>query len=477
MGQLAALLVPRPEHLPAQAVQQAYLAGLDEIPWETRASVADGRLIVQRTVSDSGYLHILWQVAGRGDQLLTTSTLSERTAPYNLPVELARGTLNRLRNQLLGWDMAGLTPPSAVTDLVKQGMQHFAAATTDQEEPLAAADHAQAAIESALAASDALAAAFADYAIRVRKGQAVKVTMLYGATLGTEVPESSIAEPFLAAFNTAVAPLSWQQIETHEGQRDWSHADGQIAWCQANELRIIGGPLLALDHRRLPDWCYLWEGDFDNILSMATQHVRNVVLRYKGRIHLWHCAAGLNTAVDLGLSEEECLRLTVRTIETVRNADPRAPVLVSINQPWGEYLGREERDLSPLHFADALVRADLGVSGIGLELNLGTEPGSTLPREALELGRQIDRWTQLGLPLVMFLTIPRGGSFTQQLQLAWLNSYLPLLFAKAAVHAVVWNQLHDDASGSAAPAGLFDSLGMPTAAYKALAEFRRMQGF
>ena len=210
---------------------------------------------------------------------------------------------------------------------------------------------------------------------------------------------------------------------------------------------------------------------------MAMQYIRSVVLRYKGRIHLWHCTARLNTAEDLGLSEEECLRLAVRTIETVRNADPKAPVLVSIDQPWGEYLGREERDLSPIHFADALVRADLGVSGIGLELKLGAEPGCTLPRDALELGRQIDRWTQLGLPLVVFLTIPRGGSFTQQTQLAWLNSYLQLLFAKAAVHAVVWNQLHDEAAGPAAQRGLFDSLGMPTAAHKALAEFRRLQGF
>ena len=187
MGQLA-LLVPRPEHLPAQAAQQAYLAGLDELPWETRVSVADGRLIVQRSVSDSGYLHILWRVAGRGDQVLSTSTLSERPVPYNLPVELARGTLNRLRNQLTGWDMAGLTPPASVIDQLKQGMRQFAAAATDQEEPLVAADHAQAAIASALAGSDALAAAFAEYAIRVRKGQSVKVTMLYGATLGAEIP-------------------------------------------------------------------------------------------------------------------------------------------------------------------------------------------------------------------------------------------------------------------------------------------------
>src|ERR1700676_385029 len=107
MGQVG-FLVPRPEQLPAQAAQQAYLAGLDELPWETRVSATDGGLTARRTVSDSGYFHILWRVAGRGEQLLSTSTVSERPTPYNLPVELARGTLNRLRNQLTGWDMAGL---------------------------------------------------------------------------------------------------------------------------------------------------------------------------------------------------------------------------------------------------------------------------------------------------------------------------------------------------------------------------------
>jgi hypothetical protein len=477
MGQVG-FLVPRRECLPAEALERAYLAGLDDLPWETRVTATSNGLSADRSESDSGYFHILWRVPGRGAQVLGTTTVREREAPYNLAVELARGSLNRLRNQLAGWEMAGLAPPAAVAVHLAQAMEEFAAAATNQQQPAAAADRAQQAIVATLAGSDLLAAGFAEHAIRLRKSQSAKLTMLYGVRLDEKVPEPALTTSLASAFNSAIVPLEWKEIESREGKWQWSLSDSQIAWCAANELRIIGGPVLDLDRQTLPDWLYLWEGDFDNIIAMATQQIQAVVARYKGRINLWHCAANINTVDTLGLTEEQALRLAVRSIETVRNADPKAPVLVSFNQPWGEYLGREERDLTPVHYADALVRADLGVSGIGLELNLGSGPRSSLPRDALELSRQLDRWSTLGLPLVILLTIPSGGdSFTPDIQRAWLDSHLQLLLAKAAVHGIFWNQLIDAPSGERAGRGLCDPSGQLTGVFRSLADFRRRQGF
>src|SRR5216684_7561840 len=116
MGQTR-FLVPRCENLPPKAAQFAYLAGLDDIPWRTRVSEADNILTAERLESESGGFHILWTVAGRGQQMLATATLVERDEPYNLPVELARGTVYRLKANIDAWEFAGLPlPPSRGRD-------------------------------------------------------------------------------------------------------------------------------------------------------------------------------------------------------------------------------------------------------------------------------------------------------------------------------------------------------------------------
>ena len=69
----------------------------------------------------------------------------------------------------------------------------------------------------------------------------------------------------------------------------------------------------------------------------------------------------------------------------------------------------QDNDLAPWHYADALVRADLGISGFGLEINAGYWPRGSAHRPAFEYGRLIDQWSQLGLPLMVMLTAPSSG--------------------------------------------------------------------
>ena len=110
----------------------------------------------------------------------------------------------------------------------------------------------------------------------------------------------------------------------------------------------------------------------------------------------------------LALSEQERLRLVARTVELVRSLDPDTPALVSFDQPWAEYMRQRHSDFPPLHFADALVRAGLGLAGLMLEINVGYLPGGTLPRHPLEFSRQLDAWSLLGLPLWLSLCAPSG---------------------------------------------------------------------
>jgi hypothetical protein len=89
----------------------------------------------------------------------------------------------------------------------------------------------------------------------------------------------------------------------------------------------------------------------------------------------------------------------------------------------------------------------------------------------------LERWMALGLPLVVLLTIPaEQDGFTPKIQQRWLESYLQLFSAKAAVHAVFWNQMRDEPDEGLGR-GLVDDLGQPNALMAALAAFRKRLDF
>ena len=127
--------VPRREQLGANAAERAYMAGMEGIPWPSRARWTDQGLEIDREVDDSGNLYVPWNVNGYGEITLCTTSLMQRTRPYALDVELARGTLNRVRNQIALWEPAGLQVTAEVVELVHDAGQHFQRAATGQHDP------------------------------------------------------------------------------------------------------------------------------------------------------------------------------------------------------------------------------------------------------------------------------------------------------------------------------------------------------
>jgi hypothetical protein len=483
----------RPESLPADAMERAYVAGMDEIPWQTRTLRVEGGLEVHRAESDSGNFYIPILVEKHGEIMLCTASLMERDEPYHLEVELARGTLNRVLNQIAVWQPLGMAVPEAVFVLKAQALEHFSRAATRQDHPEEAADNALVAARFALDASDKLSDAYVDQAVATRHHQGGKIGTLMGVALDHLQPNEPLARAIAQAFNTVMVPLVWRSLEAAEGQRDFSMPDQQVDWARGQGLKVCSGPLLRIDKWALPDWMYLWgEGDEESFRSCVAEHVQAVVEQYRGKIQLWQCAAGLNIENDFEHSEEDRLRLAVLVIETIRRADPRAPIVITVDQPWGSFMGQEDCDLSPLHFADALVRAELGLSGIGIEINFGYCPPGSDSRSALEFGRQIDRWSTLALPLLVTLTAPSSSSpdplarcsarainysaeptLSNTAQRVWAQKYLPVLLAKQPVQAIVWNQLSDRHPHTFAHGGLIDAQGHAKGVLDLFAQLRR----
>jgi hypothetical protein len=268
-------------------------------------------------------------------------------------------------------------------------------------------------------------------------------------------------------------PFSWRGIEATEGHRRWGIADSQITWAQSLGLKVAGGPLIEFDERRVPDWTYLWEGDFESLATLMVEHVRAVVKRYRGRVNLWQVASRMNRGHVLALSEEQRLQIVARAVRTVREIDSRTPVVVTFDQPWAEYMAHEPVELAPLHFADALVRADLGLSGLGLELNVGYWPHGSLGRLPLAYSRLIDQWSVLELPLLIRLSTASSDADDEkatskvmarhqtgpEAQREWIERYLPLILAKNSVQVVIWDQLTDALPHEFPHGGLFDGRG------------------
>jgi hypothetical protein len=433
------------------------MSGLDRTPWLVRVKADGPLLIVDRSMADSGCLTIPWHVEGHGLLGLSTGTLTERPEPYLLPLELARGAINQLRAHLFEWQGIGLLVPRPVGEKLHAALEQFSAAVVDQDDP-ASAVKSQAALRIALDASQLLAGTYAEQVITFRRRSTGKLPTLLGGDLAGPMLENGIAAQFLAAFNAARVPMPWGEVEAIEGRFAWSTIDSQLDWCRAQGLKICAGPLLQLDARGLPDWAYLWEDDFDNLLAAAGEFVEATVQRYRGKVDMWQCAARINSSDLLPFSEEENLRLVASLLALIAQLDPQTPVAVSIDQPWGEYMGRRAGDFPPLHFADALVRARLDLKALVLEINLGCFHGATLPRSELELSRLLDYWSMLGMPLCVSLTIPSSdaddpnavrrmripaGSWNAESQQVWASRYVPLILAKPAVQAVYWNQFRD----------------------------------
>lgn len=491
MGVLRFLVHDR-SRIASQNLEQVYFYGyygFEELPHQARVFWSESHLVIERDESDSGAIHVPWVLPNQEVMLLGSATLIEREQPYLLEVELARGTLNRLRNQIAEWESLGVQFDDSAKKLVAEAVHCFAHAATCQADLAESAKFASESLELALVASEVFESAYTSQAIAIRLKQTKRLPTVLGIVCDNEPVTKAQTEALRGAFNWAFASLAWKSVEATEGSRNWEAVDAQIRWAQEAGLRIGSGPLLEFDAQRVPDWTYLWEGDAESVQSFMLDHVREVVTRYHQKIQLWEIASRVNVGRALGLSDEERMQTVAQSIETLREIDAKTPVIVAFSQPWSEHVAQNSMVPSALRFADALVRANIGMSGISLELNIGYQPNGSFVRSTLALGRLIDQWSQFELPLVISLCMPSSfepdanansrasipeslQKTSTDLQQEWLERNLPTLLAKGSVNVIRWNQLSDAAPHEFPNGGLLTTDGTAKPSVTLLKSFR-----
>ena len=383
MGQMR-FHAPPPEQLLPHAVEQAYLAGIEGIPWHCCGTWSNGILSLHRAVSESGNLSIAWDVPGHGPRVLSTCTLMERDEPYGLITELARGTLHRARSLVAEREAAGIP----VADDVAARLQAASAALI-RSITAASDDEARRAIQLAMDTIVAVCRGGSATWAHARRGADRTPDTLLATRVCVEPPAESVLDALRTTFHAVNVPLRWRDLQPSPEAVDVSAITAHIRDWRRLGMRVFGGPLIQLDRFWLPERAHPRPNQYGSFEQAAVRFTRSVVKQLDPLLDMWICAARLNLGGWPGFSEEQRLRLAVTMIEAVRQASPRTPVVISFDQPWAEYLAREGQDLSPLHFADALVRAELGIAGVGVELNLGYWPHGSLPRDPGAIGANL----------------------------------------------------------------------------------------
>ena len=433
-----------------------HVVGLDGIPWPCRIAVSDDPLeprtrkllSVSRNRDESGKVYLVYPFKERGEMLICTGTLPVREEAYDLLPELARGTLNRLRNQISIWEEGGLTIEKSVNDKVSVATQ-FVGEAILLEESDRRDESAHRAIEKTMDAIFELSGSFGKQISKFRRehDQLSDFWMASGVGQGDQFEVSRKYADF-ELLEVCLNP----QCETQKAK---------LAAGRGENLgkRIIVGPWLDASIG----------GMSQNLINTDDYLARKDLLLIEGRTQLEnipastsliHVVSGLNGLGHRHLSYPQQLQVAVDLLRLVEESRVELPTMVSFDFPWAERLAGAVGGVHPLQIADSLLRQGLPVSFLGLEINLDCWPNGSVVRDPLQWIDLVDVWAQLGLPLVLLLRVPTGeeqnnanaqnrninqsrSNLTDANRIDFLNTVLPMMVARPAVHGVIWPQWQD----------------------------------
>jgi hypothetical protein len=406
---------------------------------------------------ESGRLFVPWPISGYGTPIVGTATLAERPTPYVLAVELARGKLNDIRNQLADWTLMGLRATAELDQALSEAQHAFIRAAISTDRPDVSLDAAQAALAAASRAGDLLMDAYTSQILQSRLLAAARLPTRLACMLDVAPQKLPSSIDWPAMLNTCHISVSWKQIAPTEGQYRWDVFDSLLAWAKSQGMEIEVGPLVDFRSGALPDWIWLWQGDGETISGLVAEYVRQVVSRYRGKVPLWHVLHRMASGEILGLSEEDQIRIAARAIQVARQTDPSAQLTIGIDRPWAEWMGSSHFQLGPLHLCDYLLRADIGLAGVGIEIAPGFSPPGSHMRDLFEFSKLLDLYSLLNVPLHVWLAIPSADGVDraadqqvqlqtaqwsappdENLQATWGARWAALAVAKPFVRTLSW---------------------------------------
>ena len=445
----------------------ALCGGYDLAPAPSRVTRSGDTITLERDAEESGFLAVPWPDGPGGESVILTGTLRERDEPYDLVLELARGRVNQIRNQVADWLQMGFALlPADLRDLAELAKAFGRAAVAGEPSAAAARDL----IARAAVLADRFAGQFAGQLAEARLKDSGPMPTKMGLRLA-KLPRAIDKSAVTGGFTALRLVPAWADIEPTESAYDWSRFDALVDWALATGLTVSIGPVIDLAGESYPAWVRQWDGDLPSLAAFFCDFAEQLARRYGDRVKAWQVLAGFNHSDRFGLAEDDRLRLAARVQECARAALPGAEFILGLAQPWGDYLAGEDYTYSPLLFADTLVRGGFSFAAVELELLHAPEgqggDRAALPRDALGVYRLCELFSILSTDLELTFGRPLSGARVGPA----LEPALTLALALQRVRAVYWEAWADDA-GRVPEAGLSRAGGEAAALKKQLRELR-----
>ena len=473
----------------------AVAMGPESVPTPAEISFRDGLLVVNRKDEQPVGVAVLWQV-GENDTLhVETTRLMPRDKPYLLNVELARFRLMRIMQKQEDWNLFELGKASErFTTRFEEAEDLFSEALGRLHEPAEAAELADRSLAMAVELSEQLAAYHSDLLINRRKAANAFVKHIFGCRVDSTVQNEKYRETLAGNFDYAIVPMGWKQLQPQENAFATDPVDDWIETLSRKRVPAIAGPLIRLGADQVPDWMVIWEHDFDMLRELAYEYVQKVVTRYRRGVAVWNVASGVATNSSFTLSFEQIIELTRLLVTQVKSILPNARTIVTINQPYGEYLARGRSAVSPIQYAEFVTQAGINFDAFGLEIEMGVPTPGMFVRDLFQISTMLDKYGALGRPVFLtavgcpgrWLPDPSDTSegrldpssagqwhrpWDPELQAEWMEAVYQVALSKPFVESIAWGNLadlHQTMPGG----GLLDDMLRPKPAFNKLRQLR-----
>ncbi|MFO0944776.1 MAG: hypothetical protein U1D30_02335 [Planctomycetota bacterium] len=466
--------------------RHTHVVGVDRMPWPSRSDYQGGILTIRRDGREGCSVRLPRKVDGFGDVVLRTSCLMQRDEPYRLDVELCRGQMTQLRNHLAAWESEGWTPPKSLEDRLRYALRMLQKSVMASE-PLEAQKAALECLRESLWLSEELAFERAKGALSKMHSNGQPRPLNIGCVLDEEMVDEHEILALVDTFDHLILPVHWRRIETRQGVYQWDRLERQIQAAKRAQIPFTVGPIVDFHAKELPEWLGRWQNDPKCLLALMIDFVESCVAKFKDRVHDWETTTNSNLVCLPCYSEDQWLWLTRRLVEATQDIDPYANYSLSIGQPWGEYLANARCSYSPVNFVDALLRSDLSVSGVNLDVAMGYADGGSYCRGLLDFSEMLDQFSKLEIPLRVRFAFPSTplaqqesmnagawhGSPTPSVQADFLEKFMTVALSKSRVERITWGTYRDSLEGRWPLSGLVTAAGEPKPALARLQAIRR----
>ncbi len=446
-----------------------HVIDLERTPYPVKVSIDNGLMVCETGTPESLRVQVPWALPGQNAAIFGTSTLPGNQQPYILLIELARGRLTDLRH-FFQEGPAGTSRPLPAK--FREASDLFISALMSRTDVESAAALAAKSLQISIDLGRETISRQCDASSvdeRILQKLSVDLSSLRGSELSA--PQRWALSN---VRNCRIAPV-WSELMTVENQIHWHSWETPVKIAKEANLQVHAGPLIDFSNDFLPPWVYRYT-DISQLSRVFSNYVHYVVSNLKEKVNVWHVVRRPAMRQVNVISEEQQIKITVAAIQAVSRACPSAEIVVDLTAPWAEWLTTASFELGPLHLADTLARADLGLTGIGIELAMGYEfPGSHM-REMIDVARLLDMYQLVNLPLHLTIAIPGRQHGTQTINLNQVSAdsrqwpvgcsqesqakigmdLLRLAASRAHIRSVHWATLSDTNGSEFLDSGLFD---------------------